>query len=144
MRAFYYLVKPVEAEALFPVLDAALERLERRDRESVVVHTAQGPRRLRLDRILYVERAGRGMRYHCADGTVDTRTIQMPFREAVKCLLQDPRFTLCGASFLLNLEHVAGVESQSALLDSGERVALPRAAVAPFKIAWGKYWLNLK
>ena len=29
-------------------------------------------------------------------------------------------------------------------LDSGERVALPRAAVAPFKIAWGKYWLNLK
>ena len=31
-----------------------------------------------------------------------------------------------------------------ALLDSGERVALPRAAVAPFKIAWGKYWLNLK
>lgn len=144
VRAFYYLVKPVEAEALFPVLDAALERLERRDRESVVVHTAQGPRRLRLDRILYVERAGRGMRYHCADGTVDTRTIQVPFREAVKCLLQDPRFTLCGASFLLNLEHVAGVESQSALLDSGERVALPRAAVAPFKIAWGKYWLNLK
>ena len=43
VRAFYYLVKPVEAEALFPVLDAALERLERRDRESVVVHTAQGP-----------------------------------------------------------------------------------------------------
>lgn len=57
-------------------------------------------------------------------------------------LLADRRFYLCGASFVLNFQHVTGVDGQAALLDNGQTVVLPRTAAAAFKKAWGGYWLE--
>ena len=141
VRAFFYLVKPVEQERLFQVLDAAVQTLNRRRTQSILVSTASGSQRILLDNILYVERVGRRMRYYCTDGTVDTQTIRASFQEEVRPLLDDRRFCLCGVSFLLNLEHVAGVEGQTALLDNGERLTLPRSA-SGFKHVWGRFWLE--
>ena len=142
VRAFFYLLKPVNEGKLFQVLDAAVENLKRRRSSAVVVTTVDGPRRILLERIRYVERVGRYMRYYCTDTTIDSQTIRVSFREAVAPLLADRRFCLCGASFLLNFQHVTGVNGQSALLDNGQTVALPRTAAADFKKAWGSYWLS--
>ena len=141
VRAFFYLLKPVEEGKLFQVLDGAVEKLNRRRNRAVVVTTADGPRRILLERIRYVERVGRCIRYHCTDGTVDSQSIRAPFREMVAPLLVDQRFYLCGASFVLNFQHVTGVQGQNAMLDSGQTVPLPRASAADFKKAWGNYWL---
>ena len=142
VRAFFYLLKPVNEGKLFQVLDAAVENLKRRRSSAVVVTTVDGPRRILLERIRYVERVGRYMRYHCTDTTIDSQTIRVSFREAVAPLLADRRFCLCGASFLLNFQHVAGVNGQSALLDNGQAVILPRMSATEFKKAWGNYWLE--
>ena len=64
------------------------------------------------------------------------------FREMAAPLLTDRRFFLCGASFVLNFQHVTGVNGQTALLDNGQTVALPRSAATEFKKAWGNYWLT--
>ena len=142
VRAFFYLLKPVEEAKLFRVLDGAVEKWNRRQHSAVMVPTADGPRRVLFERIRYVERVGRCMRYDCTDGTVDSQTIRVSFREAAAPLLADRRFCLCGASFVLNLQHVRGVQRQNALLDSGQTLALPRASAADFKKAWGSYWLE--
>ena len=142
VRAFFYLLKPVNEGNLFQVLDAAVENLKRRRSSAVVVTTVDGPRRILLERIRYVERVGRYMRYYCTDTTIDSQTIRVSFREAVAPLLADRRFCLCGASFLLNFQHVAGVNGQSALLDNGQAVILPRMSATEFKKAWGNYWLE--
>ena len=142
VRAFFYLLKPVEEEKLFRVLDRVVKKLSQRRSSAVVVATAEGPRRILLDHIRYVERVGRRMRYYCTDGTVDSQTIRLSFREAAADLLADCRFCRCGASFVLNFQHVAGVNGQSALLDNGQTVILPRTAAAEFKKAWGSYWLE--
>lgn len=142
VRAFFYLRKPVEEEKLFEVLDRAVEKLKQRQDSSIIVHTAQGPRRVMLEHIRYVERVGRIMRYHCTDSTVDSQTIRASFKEMAAPLLADHRFCLCGASFVLNFQHVTGVSNHTALLDDGNEVILPRAAAAAFKHAWGKYWLE--
>ena len=63
VRAFFYLLKPVNEGKLFQVLDAAVENLKRRRSSAVVVTTVDGPRRILLERIRYVERVGRYMRY---------------------------------------------------------------------------------
>ena len=141
VRAFFYLIKPVTAEKLCRLLDEAVEKRRRRQAKGVLVDTAAGARRILLDHILYVERVGRRMRYYCTDGPVDSRTIHCAFRDAVRPLLEDRRFCLCGASFLVNLEHVTGVDGREAVLDNGERLALPRSA-ATFKDDWGKFWLE--
>ena len=142
VHAFFYLLKPVTQDRLFEVLDNAVEKLNRRRRSAIVVHTSDGPRRLLLDQIRYVERVGRFMRYFCTDGTVDSQTIRVSFREIAAPLLADRRFCLCGASFVLNFQHVIGVNGQAALLDNGQTVMLPRTAAADFKRAWGSYWLE--
>ena len=140
--AFFYLLKPVEREKLFAVLDRAVEKLRRRETEGVLVRTHGGVRRLLLERILYVERVKNAMRYYCTDGTVDTTTLRSSFHEAVAPLLADRRFAQCGASFVLNLRRVKGVDTQSVLLDTGARVAIPRRAAPALKRAWGAYWLE--
>ncbi|HIY07225.1 MAG TPA: LytTR family DNA-binding domain-containing protein [Candidatus Evtepia faecigallinarum] len=142
VRAFFYLLKPVEENRLFQVLDGAVKKLKQRRSSAVLVSTAEGPRRILLEQIRYVERVGRRMRYYCTDGTVDSQTIRLSFREAAADLLADRRFCRCGASFVLNFQHVAGVNGQSALLDNGQTVILPRTAAAEFKKAWGSYWLE--
>ena len=142
VRAFFYLLKPVNEGKLFQVLDGAVENLKRRRSSAVVVTTVDGPRRILLERIRYVERVGRYMRYYCTDTTIDSQTIRVSFREAAASLLADQRFYLCGASFVLNFQHVTGVNGQAALLDNGQAVSLPRTAATEFKKAWGDYWLT--
>ena len=142
VRAFFYLLKPVEENKLFQVLNGAVNKLNRRRSNAVVVTTADGPRRILLERIRYVERVGRVMRYYCTDGTVDSQTIRVTFREMSAPLLADRRFCLCGASFVLNFQHVSGVNGRTALLDNGQTVTLPRTVATDFKKAWGNYWLT--
>lgn len=142
VRAFFYLLKPVNEAKLFQVLDGAVEKLNRRRSSAVVVTTVDGPRRILLERIRYVERMGRCMRYYCTDTTIDSQTIRVSFREAAAPLLADWRFCLCGASFVLNFQHVTGVNGQTALLDNGQTVILPRTSATGFKKAWGNYWLE--
>ena len=142
VRAFFYLLKPVEKKQLFRVLNGAVEKLNRRRNNSIVVSTADGPRRILLERIRYVERVGYCMRYYCTDGAVDSQSIRVSFREMAAPLLADRRFCLCGASFVMNLQHVAGISGQTAMLDNGQSVSLPRTAVTDFKRAWGRFWLE--
>ena len=142
VRAFFYLIKPVERQKLFNILDRVTAKQTQPPDKGVLVATPNGPRRILLDHILYVERSGRVMRYYCVDATVDTRAIRSSFREMVAPLLSDSRFYLCGASFVLNFQHVRGVNGQTALLDNGKAVPLPRAAAVAFKNAWGRFWLQ--
>ena len=142
VRAFFYLLKPIQKERLFEVLDAAVEKLNHRRQKAIVVTTRDGPRRLLLDQILYVERVGRCLRYYCAGGNVNSMSLRVTFRTAVEPLLSDPRFFQCGSSFAFNLQHVAGVKGQEVLLDNGCAVAVPRASVPALKHAWGNFWLE--
>ena len=142
VRALFYLLKPLEKGRLFEVLDAAVNKLNDRRSKAVLITTRDGPRRLLLDQILYVERVGRSLRYFCSGGAVDSMSLRLPFHAAVEPLLADPRFCQCGSSFAFNLQHVTGVSGQEVLLDSGGAVAIPRASVAPFKHAWGRFWLE--
>lgn len=142
VRAFFYLLKPIETDRLLGVLDAAVEKLNDRRRKAVLVTTRDGPRRILLDQILYVERVGRGLRYYCSGGTVDSMSLRVTFHAAVEPLLGDPRFCQCGSSFAFNLQHVAGVKGQEVLLDTSSAVAIPRASVSALKHAWGSYWLE--
>ena len=140
--AFFYLLKPVEEEKLFRVLAGAVEKLLWKKNRSMLVNTMQGPRCVLFQKIRYAERIGRGIRFFCTDAVVDSTTIRVPFREAMAPLLEDRRFCLCGASFVVNFQYVTGVNGPIVILDDGQSLALPKAAATDFKKAWGGYWLD--
>lgn len=142
VRAFFYLLKPIDKEKLFSVLDGAIKKINQRQSKAIVVNTADGPRRILFEHIRCAERVGHSIRYYCTDVPIDSQTIRVSFREMVAPLLADRRFYLCGASFVLNFQHVIGVNGQTAVLDNGQTMALPRTVSTSFKKAWGNYWLE--
>ena len=67
-RAFHYLMKPVQPETLFQVMDEAVAALEKKREACIAVKSREGLRRVRLDEILYAELAERVVRYHLSGG----------------------------------------------------------------------------
>lgn len=142
-QAFFYLLKPVESDRLFAVLERALGRLAQTRSQCVVVHTSTGAERISLQEIIYVERVQRSMGYHCTGGrTVFSVSLRTSFREAATPLLASRCFLLCGASFAVNLRHVAAVEQTAAVMDDATRVPIPRRLGPQIKRAWMDYWLE--
>lgn len=142
-QAFYYLLKPVDRPRLFGVLDQAVTLLEKRRAASIPVKTKNGVRLAPLDEILYVELAGRAVRYHLRGGeAVDSVTLHSPFQEEIAPLLADARFVLCGSSFAVNLHYVTAVDKGELSVKGGCRVPLSRRLAAQVKKRWGDYWLN--
>lgn len=141
--AFFYLTKPLDRQKFFDVMDKAAASLARRREESVAVSTPDGPRRVPLDGILYVEQADRSMRYHLADGTVvSSRVLRGPFSKAAAPLLSDERFVLCGSSYVLNLNRIKGISDGRALFSAGGSLPLPRTLQRGVRQEWTRYWLG--
>lgn len=141
-QAFFYLLKPVEPDRLFTVLDQAAALLHKRRAASVQVKTKNDLRLLPLDGLLYTELIGRAVRYHLSGGeTVDGVTLRGTFSREMEPLLADRRFVLCGSSFVVNLHYVTAV-GKSELTVGGVRVPLSRGLAAQVKQRWGDYWME--
>lgn len=144
-QAFYYLLKPVEPEQLYHILDQAVMSLEKQRAGCITVKTRQDLRRLRLDDILYAELVHRTIHYYLTDGQrVDSVTVRRPFLEEMAPLLVDDRFLSCGASFVVNLHYINAVEKNALHLDGGLQVPLPRGAFPGVQRRWQDYWLGDK
>ena len=142
-RAFHYLMKPVEPEMLFQVLDQAAAELEREKAACITVKTRDGLQLVRLDDLMVAELSRRTVRYHLANGTVlDSTTLRNSFQEEMAPILADPRFFLCGASFVSNLFYVTAVEKGYFRMDSGMRVPLARGLATQARERWREYWLH--
>lgn len=143
VRAFYYLMKPVDSAQLYHVLDQAFAALDRKKAACVTVKTREGLVLAPLDRILYVELTNRVVRYHLSNEThVDSLTVRTSFQEETAQLLTDPRFFQSGASFIVNLHYVAAVEKSSLRLDNSAQVPLARGRASRARQQWQEYWLD--
>ena len=141
-RAFWYLVKPVKPDKLFLVLDKAIAARRRRMTEGVNVKTRNGMARVRFDELEYAEPVNRAVRYVCKNGAVESLSDTASFREKIAPLLADGRFYLCGASLVLNLQHIKTVDRSGVTFGTGEQLEVPRRAAAELRGAWQRYWLE--
>lgn len=141
--AFYYILKPIDKQKFFNILDMAIKKIKQKQNNCIVVSTKNGLCRILLGDILYVEKFERIMRYHCKDNIViNSLTLKTNFKQANEILLENNKFYLCGASFVINLQHVVCVQGQTLTLDDNQKLTIPRNTVTEFKTIWGKYWLN--
>ena len=142
-RPFDYLLKPVQRDRLFAVLDEALRSVARQKEAGIIVKTRDGSVRLTLDTIYYAELNQRSIVYHLSGGkSVETVQIRTTFAEAIQELLQDNRFFLCGKSTVANLHHITMVEKETLEFRDGARVYLTKKACADVRSAWNEFWLN--
>lgn len=141
VRAFHYLLKPITPQALFPALDIAIAHLRGSGPDAFLVKTKEAIVRLYIDQVLYAELSSRTIRYHLTNGeTLVSTTLRLPFPTMVEPLLRQDHFALCGASYAVNLRHIAAVKREHVTLTNGKSLQLPRGAHASLRTAWLNYW----
>lgn len=143
IRAFHYLIKPVERESFFSVMDEAISSISLKKDKGIIVKTKDSNARITFDSIMYAELSKRTVVYHLTGGgTVESTTLRTTFTEAVKDLLSDPRFALCGASMVANLHHITKVESEGIVFMDTYKVFLGKKNCRELRAEWNNYWIS--
>lgn len=119
VEALHYLLKPVDEQKLFAVLDRALERLDARGR-SLLVDGDEGLYRLPLAEIRWLEVQGNYVTIHAGRDY----TLRKPLKELEPLL--DESFFRTGRSFLVNLHFVQQVTHTQVILTDASTVPLSR------------------
>ena len=134
VSALRYLMKPVTAEHLFPLLDLALERIGRASRY-LVLEVDGEQRRVEEDAILYLEARGHTVLLETAHGS-------LPVKTALSTLTRQlsTDFVPTHRSFLVNLRHVERVARTECLLEGGHTVPVSRGAWEKLNRAFINYY----
>ena len=120
VSALHYLLKPVSREKLCEVLDRAAANLTRPEKR-LQVNFGREACFVSFDRILYIEAQKQYVRIHTGDGDY-----RMKASLAEMEAMLDKYFYKCQRSFLVNLNHVARIRNQCAVLRNGEEIPISR------------------
>ena len=142
VRAFHYLLKPIDRQTFFDVMDEAVSSISVKRDRSLIVKTRENNARITFDSILYATLTGRAVTYYLTDGqTVESTTLRTSFTESVQELLADKRFALCGASMVANMHHITMVDSEGVVFQNTWRVFLGKKACRELRGTWNAYWM---
>ena len=136
VSALHYLMKPVDRDKLFSVLDRAAANLGKAERW-ILLPSGDGQTRVRLDRILYAEAFGHDLTVHTEDG-------DFTFRKTIGAweaeLGPEAGFIRCHRSVLVNLRYVSKVTKIDVILDDGTALPLARNAAQAVNLAFIRYY----
>lgn len=143
VHPFHYLLKPLNRDKLFAVLFDVFSRFNQLSTKALSVKTDSGFVKIPYDEIVYAELSSRRICYHLVDGTcVQSVMLRITFAETVSPLLADPRFILCGASFLVNLHQVRTIDKTVVSTEGGLTFTPPKKSIPDLRSKWLDYWLE--
>lgn len=142
VQAAQYLVKPVEKEGLFQVLDRLLEDREKERRHYLVLRTEGRVSRVAVDRIVFCEAQGRNQKLHMTDG--EELLLHMTMTEIFGMLSDYQEFVKVGVSYIVNLEHVVSLNGREMHLEPETSIHLPRGSYQPLREQYFKFYCEEK
>lgn len=113
VRAFDFIVKPVEYHLFAKKLENAIAESERRAGDSIIVKTPDGVERLSVSKIKYIEISGHKMQIHMTDRTVNLRCSISEMEEK----LRPYHFLRCNVCYLLNPVHIDKITNNQVQID---------------------------
>lgn len=117
----HYLIKPVTAENLFPALNRAVKRVSSEAKKVFILSRGNGLTKLMLKEILYFESLDHQIILHTLTGTLQfSGTL-----DAVQKQL-DERFFRCHRSYLVNMDYVVDIHTDTAFLKGGGKALISR------------------
>ena len=134
VAALHYLMKPVNKDKLFAVLDRAIVAMQKADR--VILLPINGEMlRIPVSQVQYAEAFS-----HAVAITTQTDTIQvkMSISEIEKMLGEG--FVRCHRSYLVGLKHISRISKAEVILDSGKVLPLSRSAAPVVHKAFITYY----
>ena len=133
VSALHYLLKPVNTQKLWEVLDKAAENLAYRQR-SVLLSTSEGGIRVPLADILYVESENIYIIVHTAQGNFRARMALARFSEQL-----DDTFFKVHRSYIVSLKYIKKVTRTEVTMVNGETLPVSRGSYDAVHTALIKY-----
>lgn len=133
VSALHYLIKPIDAAKLEPVLDRAVNGMTLRKR-SVLVVTQEGSVKIPLADILYIEAERVYIVVHTMQGNYRTRITLLKF-----CAELDDTFFKIHRSFVVGLMHIKIITKTSVTLINGDLLPISRGMYDKVHAALIKY-----
>jgi DNA-binding LytR/AlgR family response regulator len=125
--ATQYLVKPLGADALFPILDRAIQLHSREPDQLFTLSTPQRIVRLPFSLIVCVELQSRRICVFMENGEVfASKYLRQSFDAAIAPLLEDSRFFHAHKSFVINLIHTKGLTNNSFIMKNNMHAPISR------------------
>ena len=136
--ALHYLLKPITAEKLFPVLDRALLATQKQS-SYVLLKNENGSFRIDTSKIVCAEAFSHSLHVTTLDGEFDiSKTLSEFASELGKNFVRSHR------SYLVGLAHIARLSKNDITLDNGKTIPISRNSAAEVHRAFVNYYTGDK
>ncbi len=134
--ALDYILKPVSYFTFSQKLGRAVAKLKKRSsRKRITVSVKGGVMRMELSDIYYIESEGHNLIYHTKDGT----SVSSGTMKSVETAMDGMDFCRINKCYLVNLEHVDGVQDKYAIVH-GNQLLISRPRMKQFMQELTRYW----
>lgn len=137
VKAFNYLLKPINIEEINDTLDRLFEKIRSEYR---YLRTKDGEERIPLKELLYADIIGRNLTCHFYDGElIQSTTLKKSFEKMIGPLKDNPDFVFVAPSLLINLNYISSMNSNYLTFTTGEVLYFPKSAYKLICERWKQY-----
>ncbi len=137
VRAFHYILKPVQEEKLKEILQSALAQFEKNDK-FIIARTMGNLSKIFIKDILYIEAEQRKLKVHTSYDIIEYYYKISDMEQE----LQGCYFFRCHKSYIVNLKYVKSFDSNSIILKNSENIYLSKYKLADFSREFMYYLKN--
>lgn len=124
VEAYHFLLKPVDAAALFSVLDRVGNELSRQADQAFILKSREGIVRLSFAEVEYVEVTNKTVSFHLVDNVV--REVTATLADFEERLLCRPEFFKAHRSYLVNLNRIREINVNGIVTKNGHSIPVSR------------------
>lgn len=132
--ALDYVLKPINYYTFSVRLERAVSRVKRHQSDEILLNLPDGIRRVKVDRVHYVEVQNRMLHYHTEDGVFIVRGTLQGAEE----LLRESHFMRCNHWYLVNLQYVSEIRKNIVIV-AGDELEISRRNKTAFLSALTDY-----
>ncbi|MBQ2764105.1 MAG: response regulator transcription factor [Firmicutes bacterium] len=123
VHALDYLLKPIRAELLFPILDKLFLK-EQKPEEGLTLRSGATLIRILFSQLTYVEVIGKHLYFHLTDGT--SHEVYAPLKDYAPLLLTRTEFVQTHRSYIVNMFQIAELSPKGIQTFAGENLPISR------------------
>ena len=133
VKALNYLLKPIDSQKLFSVLDDFLKNFES-SAETFTAHTANGFCKIALNDVDYLEAQNKWVLVYLSDGKI--QKLREQFSKCEGIFTPEKGFFKCHRSYIVNIYRIVTYMQKEIRMQSGFRIPVSRSCHAEFESAY--------
>lgn len=135
--ATHYLLKPYTKDDFFAAMDKAMHSINQDKPKTVLMKTVNGYHNISISKIVYCESSNHNQTICFVDE--EPTSVRISQAELWEKLSPFGQFYLCGKTYIINLEQIEKILSDTVEMTTGKYLAVPRRILPAFKNAYMDY-----